>query len=66
MKKIVSMFAVFALVGALSIGCNKPNNSTPEGGGGTPAKKNWEPETHKHGDGGDHSGHDHGPGGHSH
>ena len=71
MKKTISMLAIFVMIGALSIGCNQPDASTPEGGEGakgTPTTQNWEPDTLKPGDndGGDHTGHDHGPGEHQH
>lgn len=72
MKKILSMFALFALVGALCIGCNKPE-STPKDEAETkadaakvPADKDWKPEADKpvDADGEDHTGHNHAPGEH--
>jgi len=70
MKTIISTLAVFAMVSAFCVGCDKSGDAAAGDGGkvdqqpaANPAA-NWEPETAKPKD--DHAGHDHGPGGHGH
>ena len=70
MKKIISTLVVSVMVAALCVGCNK--TETPDPGESQaktppPTTQPWKPETVKSTtDPDDHSGHDHGPGGHQH
>jgi len=53
MKKIISMFAVLMMIGALCVGCEKTGTATPGAAEQQKKKveennaKNWEPETKK-------------------
>ncbi len=79
MKRVISMFVVLMMVGALCVGCKKADTATPKPAGQPTEKKvdvegnnakNWEPETKKEtpppttGGHDPHDGHDHT--GHSH
>ena len=74
MKKVISMLAMFVMVGALCIGCkdetSKPDPEKQPNANGAAKDPNWEPPTLKQPstcpDDDAHAGHDHGPGGHKH
>lgn len=69
MKKVVSMFAILVMVAALCVGCQKDGTSTGEDGQGSAKKapaENWQPPAADDKAKDDHSGHNHGPGGHKH
>jgi len=69
MKKLMSMFAMLVMIGALCVGCKDAEKPKPEAQKQSKkgTDKNWKPETASKPAAKDgHEGHDHGPGGHDH